>query len=159
MKTFLNIIWHVPFLGFLFAFGYALAGAFWCITIIGLPLGLGLLQYSKFLLSPFGKAMVDKKELHDMKGTEENKLWKTFSIIVRIVYFPFGLLAAISMAFVICGEFLSIIGIPCGLVWAKSFKTIFNPVSKVCVPEIVAKEIETKKQEGQLNSYRTASAV
>lgn len=159
MKTFLNIIWHLPFLGFIYALSYALVGAFWCITIVGIPLGLGLLQYSKFLLSPFGKAMVDKKELNELKGAEENKLWKSFSIIVRIVYFPFGLLAAVAMAFTICAQFISIIGIPCGLVWTKSFKTIFNPVSKVCVPEEVAKEIEAKKQQSQLAAYKSTATA
>lgn len=147
MKTFLNIIWHFPFFGFLFAFSYALVGLLFCITVVGLPIGLGLLQFSKFLLWPQGNKMVNKADLHELKGTEQNSLWKTFSLIVHILYFPFGLLGAISCIITIVCEFISIIGIPCGLVWAKSLGTIFNPVNKVCVPEYVALEIEKKKQE------------
>ncbi|MDH6355498.1 uncharacterized membrane protein YccF (DUF307 family) [Dysgonomonas sp. PH5-45] len=150
MKTFLNIIWHFPFFGFLFALSYALVGLLFCITVVGLPIGLGLLQFSKFLLWPQGNKMVNKADLHELKGTEQNPLWKTFALIVRILYFPFGLLGAISCIITIVCEFISIIGIPCGLVWAKSLGTIFNPVNKVCVPEYVALEIEKKKQERDL---------
>lgn len=153
MKTFLNIIWHVPFLGFIFAIVYALVGAFWCITIIGLPLGLGLLQFSKFLFHPFGYAMVNKSDLHKLNETKQNPVWKTFAVIVRIIYFPFGLLAAISNIGVIVVEFVSLIGIPSGIVWAKSFKTIFNPINKVCVPESVAKEIQAIKDQKDKEKY------
>ena len=153
MKTFLNIIWHVPFLGFLFALCYAITGAFWCITIIGLPLGIGLLQFSKFLLHPFGYEMVDKAELHKLNKTEQDAGWKTFSLIVRILYFPFGLIAAVGAAICTAIEFLSIIGIPCGMVWAKSFKTIFNPVNKICVPKVVANEIQAVKEQKQKDKY------
>lgn len=153
MKTLGNILWHFPFFGFVFALLYALAGAFWCITVIGLPLGLGLLQFSKFLLSPFSQAMVDNADVHKMKGTEQNAGWKTFSLIVRILYFPFGLIMAVAVAIIVCCEFISIIGIPCGMVWAKSFGTLFNPVNKVCVPAIVGQEIKNRKDQDTLNKY------
>ena len=53
MRTLGNILWHIPFLGFLSALGTFLIGGLMVITIIGAPLGLGLIQLSKFLLSPF----------------------------------------------------------------------------------------------------------
>ena len=68
MRTLGNIIWHIPFLGFLFALAYALGGLFFCITIIGIPIGLGWLQFSLFLLSPFSKAMVSRKDLELLTG-------------------------------------------------------------------------------------------
>ena len=34
MRTFGNIIWHFPFLGFLQSLAYAIGGVFWCITIM-----------------------------------------------------------------------------------------------------------------------------
>lgn len=164
MKTFLNIIWHIPFFGFLFALSYALVGLLFCITIVGLPIGLGLLQFSKFLLWPHGNKMVNSADIHELKQTEQNGLWKIFALVVRILYFPFGLFAAIGCIITIVAEFVSIIGIPSGLVWAKSLGTIFNPVNKVCVPEYVALEIEKKKQEkylrnkGMTNSSTIANA-
>lgn len=52
MRTLGNILWHFPFLGFLSALGTFLLGVILLITIIGAPLGLGLIQLSKFLLCP-----------------------------------------------------------------------------------------------------------
>lgn len=153
MRTLGNIIWHIPFLGFLFALGYALGGLFFCITIIGIPIGLGWLQFSLFLLSPFNKAMVSRKDLELLTGQQQGGAMQTFSTIVRILYFPFGLLAAIGALCTIVCEFISLIGIPSGIVWAKLLSTIFNPVNKVCVPRAVAIEIERRKSEGTLDKY------
>ncbi len=153
MRTLGNIIWHIPFLGFLFSLAYALGGLFFCITVIGIPIGLGWLQFSLFLLSPFSKAMVSREELDLLTGKSQSGGMQTFSTIVRILYFPFGLFAAIGALCTIIGEFISIIGIPCGIVWAKSLSTIFNPVNKVCVPRAVAMEIERRKEAGTLEKY------
>ena len=153
MRTLGNIIWHLPFFGFLFALAYALGGLFFCITVIGIPIGLGWLQFSLFLLSPFSKAMVSREDLDRLTGKNQSGGMQAFSTIVRILYFPFGLFAAIGALCTIIGEFISIIGIPCGIVWAKSLPTIFNPVNKVCVPRTVAMEIERRKEAGTLEKY------
>lgn len=153
MRTLGNIIWHLPFFGFLFALAYALGGLFFCITVIGIPIGLGWLQFSLFLLSPFSKAMVSREDLDRLTGKNQSGGMQAFSTIVRILYFPFGLFAAIGALCTIIGEFISIIGIPCGIVWAKSLPTIFNPVNKVCVPRAVAMEIERRKEAGTLEKY------
>ena len=153
MRTLGNIIWHIPFLGFLFSLTYALGGLFFCITIIGIPIGLGWLQFSLFLLFPFSKAMVSREDLNLLTGESQSGGMQAFSTIVRILYFPFGLFAAIGALCTIIGEFISIIGIPCGIVWAKSLSAIFNPVNKVCVPRAVAMEIEKRKEAGTLEKY------
>lgn len=145
MRTFLNIIWHIPFLGFVFAFWYALLGLLWCITIIGIPLGIGFFQLARFFLAPFSYGMVSKEDLALVTNEQQNNVVKTYSIIVRIIYFPFGLLNALSCIALIIGECLSIIGIPYGIVWAKSLSTIFNPINKVCVPKTLAEEIKKIK--------------
>ncbi|MCD7849904.1 MAG: hypothetical protein LUH63_09290 [Parabacteroides sp.] len=157
MRTLGNIIWHIPFLGFLFALTYALGGLFFCITVIGIPVGLGWLQFSLFLLSPFSKAMVSREDLALLTGQQQGEAMQTFSFIVRILYFPFGLFAAIGAICTIVCEFISLIGIPFGIVWAKSLSTIFNPVNKVCVPRAVAMEIERRKNEGTLNRYASGN--
>lgn len=141
MRTLGNILWHIPFLGFLSAFGTFLIGGLFVITLIGAPIGLGLIQLSKFLLTPFSSAMVYKKELN----AEQNKFWQSFSLIVRIIYFPFGLLLAIVTIIQIAGLFITIIGIPIALVLAKSLETFFNPVNKICVPKSVQDELEQRK--------------
>ncbi|MDR2147508.1 MAG: hypothetical protein LBE91_13720 [Tannerella sp.] len=143
---FLNILWHIipPFGGLVIALATALGGLFWCITIVGLPLGLGLLQYAKFLLWPHGHAMLNKKYVVQLTGEKQNALWKTFSVIVRILYFPFGLIHVVALTLAAFLEFISIIGIPAGLVYVKSLSTVFNPVNKICVPATVLKIMEER---------------
>ena len=121
MRTLGNILWHIPFLGFLTALGTFLIGGLFVITVIGAPIGLGLIQLSKFLLTPFSSAMISKKDLN----VDQNKLWQSFSFIVRILYFPFGLFLAIATIFQIAALFITIIGIPVALVLAKSLGKYF----------------------------------
>lgn len=142
-------MWHVPFLGFLSALGTFLIGGLLVITVIGSPLGLGLIQLSKFLLAPFSNEMISKKDLK----ADQNKLWQAFGIIIRILYFPFGLILAIVTVVQIAGLFVSIVGIPVALVLAKSLGTYFNPVSKVCVPKAVADEVAAQKAKEQVEKH------
>jgi len=149
MRTLGNILWHIPFFGFLSALIVFLIGGLFVITVIGAPIGLGLIQLSKFLLAPFSSVMISKKELN----SEQNKLWMSFSFIVRILYFPLGLILAIVTIFQIAGLFMTIIGIPVALVLAKALGTYFNPVNKVCVPKAVQDELEQRKAKEQVNKH------
>ena len=130
MRTLGNIIWHIPFLGFMSAFFTFIIGGILVLTVVGSPIGLGLIQLSRFLLTPFSMSMVSKSDLN----IKQNLLWRTFGIFVRIIYFPFGLILAIVTICQIVGLFFSIVGIPVAIVLAKSLETYFNPVNKVCVP-------------------------
>ena len=147
MRTLGNIIWHIPFLGFLSALWAFVIGGLLVITIIGSPIGLGLIELSKFLLTPFSMAMIDKSDLK----TKQNILWRVFSVIIRIIYFPIGLILAIVTICQIVGLFVSLVGIPVALVLAKSLGTYFNPVNKVCVPVEVADEINQRKARRRVN--------
>ncbi|MDD3566835.1 MAG: YccF domain-containing protein [Bacteroidales bacterium] len=130
MRTLGNIIWHIPFLGFLTAFWTFIIGGILTLTIVASPIGLGLMQLARFLLTPFSMRMVSRNTLNK----KQNKLWKAYGFIVRIFYFPIGLVLAIVTICQIVGLFISIIGIPTAIVLAKSLETYFNPVNKVCVP-------------------------
>jgi len=147
MRTLGNILWHVPFLGFLSALGTFLIGGLFVITVIGAPIGLGLIQLSKFLLAPFSNSMISKSDIQ----ADQNAAWKTFGIIVRILYFPFGLFLAVVTVFQIAGLFVTIVGIPVALVLAKSLGTYFNPVNKTCVSKAVADEVASRKAKEQVN--------
>lgn len=153
MRTLGNIIWHFPFFGFVVSLCYAISGLLWCITIVGIPLGLGLFQLSLFTLAPFSKRLVSISDLELLTGEKQDSLVKGWFLLIRILYFPFGLFFAFSTILVIAAEFLSIIGIPFGLVLAKALSTIFNPVNKKCVPRAVAEEIERRKANNTLNKY------
>jgi len=141
MKTLGNIIWHFPFFGFVSAIVVYLLGLLLTVTVIAAPIGLGLLEYGKFLFWPFGYAMISKKELN----VEENSAWQTYSTIIMILYFPIGLISAFIAILQVAGLFVSIIGIPSALVIAKSLGTFVNPVNKTCVHVAIAEEIERKK--------------
>ncbi len=130
MRTIGNILWHFPFFGFVDAFVAFLFGGFLVITIAGAPLGLGLIELSKFLLTPFSSRMVDVRET----GIKQNELWNAFGVFVRILYFPVGLILAVVTLIQAVGLLISVVGIPVALVLLKSLGTIFNPVNKKCVP-------------------------
>lgn len=149
MKTLGNILWHFPFLGFIDALFTFLLGGLLVITVIGAPIGLGLIQLSKFLMAPFSHSMVDKKDLN----IEQNALWKSFGFIIRILYFPFGLFLAVATIFQIAGLFISIVGIPIAIVLAKSLSTFFNPVNKQCVPVAVADELTQRKAKEEVAKH------
>jgi len=149
MHTLGNILWHIPFLGFLNAIVVYLFGALLTITVAAAPLGMGLMEYGKFLFAPFGRAMVSKSKL-DVK---QNKYWKAYSTIIMIIWIPFGLLLSIIAIFQVAGLFITIIRIPIALVVAKSIGTYFNPVNKKCVPQAVYEEIEKKKAQKEIDKH------
>jgi uncharacterized membrane protein YccF (DUF307 family) len=149
MRTLGNIIWHFPFFGFLNALFTFIVGGLFVITVVGAPIGLGLIQLSKMYMSPFSSAMVSKSDLQ----AKQNSLWKIFGAIVRIVYFPFGLFLCAITVLQIAGLFITLVGIPVALVLAKSLGTYFNPVGKVCVSTTVRDEMERRKAKEQLDRY------
>ena len=149
MRTFGNILWHFPFFGFVSAISVYLLGLVLTATVIAAPIGLGLMELGKFLFVPFGHAMVSKSALN----IEQNKAWKTYSTIVMILYLPFGLVLSLLAVFHIGVLFISIIGIPAGIVIAKSLGTYFNPVNKKCVRQAVADELEKKKAQAEISKY------
>lgn len=149
MKTLGNILWHFPFFGWISATLVFLLGLILTITIIAAPIGLGLMQYSKFLFWPFGNAMVSQSKLQ----VKQNKYWAIYSKIVMVIYFPIGLICAIASAVQVCGLFISLIGIPAALVVARSLGTFLNPVNKVCVPAAVVDELERRDAEASVNKH------
>ena len=149
MRILGNIIWHFPFFGFLNALFTFLVGGLFVISVVGAPIGLGLIQLSRMYLMPFTNSMVSKDDLQ----VDQNKYWKTFGIIVQIVYFPFGLILCGITVLQIAALFCSLIGIPVALVLAKSLSTYFNPVGKVCVPRMVKEEMERRDAAAKLDRY------
>lgn len=126
MNFLLNLIWHLPFCGFVFAFFYFLYGVILCCTIILIPVGLKYFQIAKFLLAPFSHALVTEKELALITGEKPKQ--GVYTTILRILYIPFGCIAAILGCVTTIGECITIIGIPCGLVWGKTDQDFLQPV-------------------------------
>lgn len=147
MRTLGNILWHVPFLGFLTAAFYWLLGLVLTLLVVTAPLGLGLMEFGKFLLAPFGNEMVSKSSLN----VKQNPVWEAYSTIVMILYLPFGVLFVILNALQVFALCFSIVGIPAALVIAKSLGTVLNPVNKVCVPSAVAEEMARRNASAALD--------
>lgn len=59
MRTLLNVIWFV-FGGLWLALGYALAGVFFCILVVTIPLGVASFRMASYALWPFGRTVVEK---------------------------------------------------------------------------------------------------
>ena len=54
MRLLGNILWII-FGGLLSALGWWITGALWCITVIGIPVGLQCFKLASISLNPFGK--------------------------------------------------------------------------------------------------------
>lgn len=147
MRTLGNVLWHVPFLGFVSATITYLVGALLMLIGITAPIGLGLMAYGKFLFAPFSYAMVSKKELH----INQNKYWDLFSKILMILYLPLGVILVVLQVFSAAVAALTIVGIPVALVIAKSLGTCLNPVNKVCVHRAVREELDRRQAQVAVN--------
>lgn len=149
MKTLGNILWHFPFFGFVNAIVVYLLGLILTATVIAAPIGLGLMEFGKFLFAPFGHAMVSKSDLN----IEQNKGWNAYSTIVMVIYFPFGIILAALAVVQVFFLFITIVGIPVALVVAKSLGTYLNPVNKKCVHSAVVDELERREAQAQVSKH------
>ena len=93
-----NLIWMI-FGGLLGAISWFLAGCLWCVTIIGIPIGLQCFKFASLSLAPFGKEVV-----YSGSGVSLllNILWLIFSGIPLAIA---HLMSAILLT-------ITIIGIP-----------------------------------------------
>ncbi len=142
MRTLGNIIWHLPFLGFVSAIFTYLVGLILTLTVLAAPIGLGLMEHGKFLFAPFSFAMVSQEQLRPSRSTSG---WQVYSTLVMVLYLPLGLLMAAMSVIQIVALFCSLVGIPAAIVVAKSLGTYVNPVGKQCVPQAVADEIQRRE--------------
>ncbi len=61
MRILGNLLWIV-FGGLLSALGWVLAGCLWCVTVIGIPVGLQCFKLASISLNPFGKEIIYEGE-------------------------------------------------------------------------------------------------
>ena len=57
MKTIGNILWFL-FGGLIGGLSWVLAGFLWCVTIVGVPVGLQCFKMARLALMPFGASVV-----------------------------------------------------------------------------------------------------
>lgn len=152
MATLGNVLWHVPFLGFLNAIIVYALGLLLTLTLVAAPLGRGLMEYGKFLLAPYSRTMISTKDL----GIKHSLVWKVLSVLVMIVCLPFGAVLWLATIVQIVLLFLTVIGIPVAGVLARSLGTYFNPVNKKCVPRAVAEELERRSAQEYIARHQNS---
>ena len=142
MRILGNIIWFFM-AGWILAILTYLSGLILTILVVTAPVGLGLMEYGKFLFLPFTHDMVRKK-----KGSITDAVhmtYQTYANIVKVIYIiVFGIWLFIGGIFTVIGQFIIIIGIPCAIVLTKSLGTIFNPVDKICISHDLAEELRRR---------------
>lgn len=112
-----NIIWII-FGGFFNALGWIIAGIVWCITIIGIPVGLQCFKIARLQFAPFGKEVISTGN-------------GTTSFLLNILWLIFGglelCIVNLISAFFLC---ITIVGIPFAIQSLKLAKLSLMPFGK-----------------------------
>lgn len=108
-----NIIWFICG-GFISGLSWLIAGCLWCITIVGIPIGLQCFKFAGLSFFPFGKEVVYGGGVGSLIL---NILWLIFTGI------PIAIESAI-IGGILC---ITIIGIPFGLQHFKIAKLALMP--------------------------------
>ncbi|MPQ43173.1 YccF domain-containing protein [Clostridium tarantellae] len=115
-----NILWFI-FGGFLNSLGWIFFGIVWCITIIGIPIGLQCFKMAKLQFAPFGKEIVTTNE-------------GPFNFVLNIIWlitsgWELALANLISAAFLA----ITVVGIPFAVQALKMAKLSLMPFGKEVV--------------------------
>ncbi len=123
MRIILNILWII-FGGLFSAMGFWLAGLIWCITVVGIPVGVQCFKLSSISLNPFGKEVID-----------EGGAGSFLLNLIWIIFFGWELaLSNAAIGLILC---ITIIGIPFGKQFFKIAKVALFPFGKKVVREHV----------------------
>lgn len=108
-----NLLWFV-FGGALSGLSWCLAGCLWCITVVGIPVGLQCFKFASLSFFPFGK------EVRYGGGAG--------SLLLNIIWLLVsGLPLAIEHAVLGAGLCVTIVGIPFGMQQFKLAKLALMP--------------------------------
>ncbi|MGN0430981.1 MAG: YccF domain-containing protein [Lachnospiraceae bacterium] len=113
MRVLGNILWFI-FGGFINGLSWLLAGCLWCITIIGIPIGIQCFKIAGLTFFPFGKEV-------DYGGGLGSFILNIFWILLSGI--------PLALEHLVCGLVLciTIIGIPFGLQQFKLAKLALMP--------------------------------
>lgn len=142
MRLLGNILWFIlgGWWNFLL---YSFLGVLCCITIIGIPIGKSLFQYAKLMVFPFGKVIVKET---DIKGKENvSKVRQVGGLIANIIWLPFGICTFVVNIATMIACAITIIGIPCAIVIAKSCTFLLWPVGAKVITKEEAESIQNQR--------------
>lgn len=117
MRLIGNLLWIILG-GLISALAWLVVGCLWCVTVIGIPVGLQCFKLSSISLNPFGKEII-------YEGG-------AISFLLNVLWFAFGGLEMALVNFLI-GLLLcvTIIGIPFGKQFFKIAKLALCPFGAV----------------------------
>ena len=127
-----NLIWFVFGVGFFAWLGWIICGAILCCTVVGIPFGIAAFRIAGFSAFPFGKELVDIRELGEERITGTgfaNFLW----IILAGIWLAIGHILAGIGCFL---SFILIFPIFFGIAHFKLVKVCFSPLGKKPVSTI-----------------------
>ena len=117
MRILGNILWIICG-GLLSALGWIIIGCLWCITVVGIPVGLQCFKLSSISFNPFGKTV-------RYEGG-------AVSFILNVFWFIFGglemALGNFFLGVLLC---ITIVGIPFGMQFFKIAKLSLCPFGAV----------------------------
>jgi uncharacterized membrane protein YccF (DUF307 family) len=122
MRTVLNVIWLV-LCGIWMSIGYAIAGIICFILIITIPFGIASFRIAGFVLWPFGRTVVWRREAG---------FWSVLGNVIWVVLFGWE----IALAHLVTGVllFVTIIGIPFAIANWKMIPLALLPLGREIVP-------------------------
>lgn len=108
-----NALWFL-LCGLWLGISWVLAGILWCVTIVGIPVGVLCFKFAALSFFPFGKEVINTGG--------------TFSLLLNIIWIIFsGLALACEAAFIGIIFCITVIGIPFGLQCFKIAKLALMP--------------------------------
>ncbi|WP_026516490.1 YccF domain-containing protein [Butyrivibrio sp. MC2021] len=117
MRILGNILWIICG-GFISWFAWMIAGCIWCLTIVGIPVGLQCFKLASISLNPFGK------EVESDGGC--------FSFIMNVIWFFVSGIELALINFILgCLLCITIVGIPFGKQFFKIAKVSLMPFGTV----------------------------
>ena len=120
MSFFGNLVWII-FGGLILSAVYLLLGIIYCITIVGIPVGVQLFKMASLALWPFGREVRDREGSMGCWSLGLNILWIVFG----------GIEMALSHAVIGLMFCITIVGIPFGLQHFKLALLALTPFGKV----------------------------
>jgi uncharacterized membrane protein YccF (DUF307 family) len=119
MRTLGNILWFI-LAGFWLAIAYAVTGIIACVFIITIPFGIAAFRLAGYVIWPFGRVVVDRREGAPVLTFIANVLWFIFAgLWLAIAQFVFGVLL-----------FVTIIGIPMAVASWKMVPLAIAPLGR-----------------------------
>ena len=143
-----NLIWFLVF-GWINSIVYLVLSLIFAITIIGIPIAKSMLQFAKLSAFPFGKEVIRETELKGKENVSGSR--KIGGIILNIIWFPLGLILSLLHIILGIGAFITIIGIPIGVVYVRMSKFLLFPIgakvvsNKQAIASAVANEISKRQ--------------